>query len=185
LDQDEVTLTDVLLNAGVAAIEGRMNRALQDHPRMRSRQVWPIQADHNEIPFPTNMIALHAVKKGSTKYTQFPAQLEAKAVARPPSFINYGSSVRIWPIPTEDTDYVLECSLALQSILNPSPGDSNWVSTYHADIYQTGLMAQALGALRDTQNQAVWDQQFNTMVDELQAQGWNEGVSSGDKIHVV
>jgi hypothetical protein len=182
LDQDSTTLSDDTLDVLTQAVEGHLNRSLRDHHRMRQRIAWPSKDD--TIPLPETLVQLKQVSVGDTVYQQYPTQQEQEASQNSPSFVSYGNCIKVFPAPTEATTYLLDVILALPS-LTDALSDPNWVAEYHADIYQRGLLAEAAGFLRDPQNQATWRQSFETLVEELRLQGWNEGIADAPRVRAV
>jgi len=185
LDQDAVTIPDSAVEAFVRAVEGQINRMLRDHPRMRVRRSWRLHAGDNRIPIPDDMLQLIAVKRDGIALTQYPPNLEDKASQSVNSFVNYGNCILVWPVPTEDVDYGLEMAITIPSLLDNQFLEPNWISLYHNDIYQQGLLAEAAGYLRDPQNQQIWNGLFLQNLDALSAQGWNETIAAGPQIHVA
>jgi hypothetical protein len=184
LDQDTNTLPDEVMRTMTYAVEGKLNRALVDHPRLRSRQFWITPGGEQRIPLPDRMLQLHTLKQGTTDYTQYPLSLEEKASNSPPSFIVAGDCILVWPTPTDQTTYTMDMSLVLLSIVDPAnEAKENWISKYHADVYQVGLLAEAAGFLRDPQSEAVWQQRFASAVEGLRMQGWNETITSIPRVH--
>jgi len=185
LDQDAVTIPDSAVEAFVRAVEGQINRVLREHPRMRVRRSWGLRAGDNQIPIPNDMLQLIAVKRDGVALTQYPAHLETKASRCSASFVNFGNCIKVWSVPTEDVDYGLEMAVAIPSLLDEQFKEPNWIALYHNDIYQQGLLTEAAGYLRDPQNQQTWKGLFLQGLNELSAQGWNESIAAGPRIHVV
>ncbi|EFK97459.1 hypothetical protein LDC_0503, partial [sediment metagenome] len=78
-DQDANTLTDAACVQFVKAVEGAINRALRDHPRMRVRRSWALGSGDNVIPVPADMLSLLDVKIEGVRLDQYPAALEERA----------------------------------------------------------------------------------------------------------
>jgi hypothetical protein len=180
LDQDENTIPDSTFEVFVRAVEGHLNRALRDHPRMRAVRSWPLQAGDNEIPIPSDMLQLIAVKRNGVALMQYPTTMESTAaLSEDGAFVNYGNCIKVWPAPSEAEDVSLEMSIALLSLVDPSQVTENWVSRYHNDIYQQGLLAEAAGYLRDRENQQLWTGIFRASLEDLRLQGWDEPFALG------
>ena len=185
LDQDAVTIPDSAVDAFVRSVEGQINRALREHPRMRVRRSWRLRAGANVVPIPDDMLQLIAIKRDGVALKQYPPQLESKASLCSDAFINYGNCLRVWPVPTEDVDYGLEMAIAIPSLLNDQFKEANWIALHHNDIYQQGLLGEAAGYLRDPQNQQVWTGAFLQKLEALRMQGWNESIAAGPRVHAA
>lgn len=182
VDQGEHTLPDTALKVMVESVEGYLNKELYEHPALFTRISWPVRAGLQNIPLPENLLDLRNVKLGKRKIEQYSIDHEDGADENG-GFIHMGDCIRIYPIPAEDTTFTLDVALALPS-LTGSIG-KNFVSQYHADIYQYGLLAEVAGYLRDPQNQSVWFQEFGKRVAMLKSQGWNSYIGGAPLVHVT
>jgi hypothetical protein len=180
VDQDNVTLPDAVLDVMVNGVEGELNRALQEHPRMRSRQSWTLQDGDNIIPLPQNLLTLNALKSNGVTYRQRSVQSSTPTSGR--SFVNHGNCLEVYPAASGPTTYTLECALLLPSITGAPPADKNWVSENHADLYRAGLLEAVFGFVRDAQSQAAHRQSFMAKLQSLRASGWSEGLTRGARV---
>jgi hypothetical protein len=172
LDQDDVTLPDTALATMTEAVEGYCNRELMKHPRMYARLFWPLGAGKNTLPLPENAVDILGLKLDGVRIEQYPHTLEEQA-ATYGGFVHMGDCLRIYPVPTANTTYQLDVSLALESLASPANVDAtNWLSRQFADVYQYGVLAEAAGYLRDPSNQQVWRAEFADRVERVRRQGW-------------
>ena len=125
LDQDSTTLSDDTLDVLTQAVEGHLNRRLQEHHRLQKRIAWA--TNESSIPLPHSMIQLKQVSVDRVRYEQYPVNQEEKAAALPPSFVSYGDCIRVWPEPSTVTYYSLDVVLALPS-LTDALSDPHWVA---------------------------------------------------------
>jgi hypothetical protein len=183
-DQDANTLTDATCVQLVKAVEGRINRALRDHPRMRVRRSWALGSGDNVIPVPADMLSLLNVKSNGVRLDQYPAALEERATLNG-GFVNYGNCIRVWPAPDETTTYTLEMTVALPSLVDESQVALNWIARYHADIYQRGMLAEAAGYLQDKEGLLLWQGLFESALENLRLQGWDEDIASAPRTHAI
>lgn len=181
LDQDTNTLPDTVLDTLTQAVEGYLNRALAGHVRKRHRFFWTLAAGKNRIPLPVYLDQIHSIKCNGITYTQYPLAFEKRAAEVGNSYVVLGDCIDLYPAPSEATVYTVDAETVLPS-LTDDQSDTNWIAAYHADIYQKGLLAEAAGYLRDPQNEGLWRQTFQGLVEALRLQGWNEGISDVPRV---
>jgi hypothetical protein len=183
-DQDANTLPDAACEQFVRAVEGQLSWSLQEHPRMHVRRSYPLGAGDNTIPVPKDMMQLLNVKLNGATLTQYPQNLEEKAI-RCGGYVNYGNCIRVWRVPTETTTYTLEMGIAIPSLVDELQLEENWVARYHAHVYHKGLLAETAGYLGDQVGYQFWQGLFEGAVQRLAAQGWNESYADAPRIHAV
>lgn len=176
LDQDENTLPDSIMVSLVESVEGILNRELRDHPRNFTRLAYSINAEQNRVPLPDRMVNVKSFRLNGNIYEQYPHQMEDEAKLNQPSFIHLGDCLEIYPPPSEYSTYYLDGNMVLNSITEELPGE-NWISKYFSDVYEYGVLAEAAGYLRDTQNEERWKQEFNHRLNSLILVGWNAGIT--------
>ncbi len=53
-----------------------------------------------------------------------------------------------------------------------------WISAYYPDLYLYGALKEAAVYLKDDQRLALWQGEFLRRLDGVQAQGWNQNIST-------
>jgi hypothetical protein len=164
----------------IAAVEGELNRALREHPRNRRRTSYVQPAGNAILPLPSDLAQIITLRVGSVTLRQFPDDARDMAAATQNSFIARGDCAELFPAPASDTEFFLDYA----SFLRPLQGDadSNWVSTYFADLYLYGALKEAAVYLKDDQRLQLWQGEFLRRLDGVVAQGWGQNIATAPQI---
>jgi hypothetical protein len=106
-------------------------------------------------------IAAHAINEYTD--TNFLASLSDAY----PRYFVYGQSLRIIPTPAESITYELLYYAKVPAL--STSNTSNWVSTSHPDAYLYYSLLQAAPYLGEDERIAIWSQQAERAVAEIQA----------------
>jgi hypothetical protein len=86
-------------------------------------------------------------------------------------FAIMGNSVQICSNPYDaDLNLVLEITYKQKVPALTSVATSNWVSLNHPDVYVFGLLVEINAFIKNADATMMWDQRFNTTLDEIDVQ---------------
>lgn len=180
LNRDPADLNDNIVRVFLNVVNGKLNRALKQHPKMLARATATLAAGLKFLSIPTDCIQIKALHKivysetGSdlTPYSQTyisgPYPMGTKNLKY---FVDRGNVIEVFPVPTEDTDFVMDYYAALTQLVND--GDTNWIIQFHPDIYLYGALIEASVWLKDHDSMAKWQSEFESRLASLVDSGWS------------
>jgi hypothetical protein len=167
----------------IQAVEGEFNRELREHPRNIRRTTFTLAATNEGLlSMPYDLASLINLRDDNGNLSQYPADDRVGAENNGHAFIMRGMVAELFPAPTVDTTYTLD----YVAFLRPLEGDfdSNWVSTYYADLYLYGTLKEAAVYLKDDPRLATWQQEFLRRLDGVKGQGWNQNISTAPRVRL-
>jgi hypothetical protein len=181
LNRPELPSSDV--TTMIQAVEGELNRSLREHPRNIRRTTFTLAATNEGLlSMPYDLAALINLRDANGNLSQYPADDRQGAENNGHAFIMRGMVAELFPAPTVDTVYTLD----YVAFLRPLEGDfdSNWVSTYFADLYLYGTLKEAAVYLKDDARLGPWQQEFLRRLDSVAAQGWNQNITTAPRVRL-
>jgi len=175
LERANLASTDV--GYFISVTEGILNRELAEHPRSHTRLDYTVLDDTGLIPVPDDMASLKRVVNAEGDI------LEQYPLDAPPDatdglgYVSRGTYLEIFPTPAVDDVISLDYVAYLEPLVDDA--DTNWVSTYHPDVYLYGCLAEAAVFYREDERLAQWRQDFYAKLQSLKDQGWNQNVAQG------
>jgi hypothetical protein len=167
----------------IQAVEGELNRALREHPRNIRRTNFTLAATNDGmLSMPYDLMQLINLRDANGNLEQFPFDAREEAAARGRSFIMRGMVAELFPPPTVDTEYTLDYYAALRPLSGDF--DTNWVSTYFADLYLYGVLKESAVYLKNDQRLQLWQQEFLRRLDGVVAEGWNQNISTVQRVRL-
>ena len=178
LNRPNMPADDVNLLIGV--VEGEFNKELREHPRNVKRGSLPMPDDTGILPLPDDVAGILRVFDDAGTYEQYPISVGATSCSR--GYFDRGSILEVFPHPEKGHTIRLD----YHAYLNPLDGDddTNWLSTYHGDIYLYGVLKEAAVYVKDDARLALWRQEFDRRLAELRRQGWNQNIASSPRVRV-
>lgn len=171
------------INVMIQAVEGELNRALREHPRNIRRTTFTLSATNNGLlSMPYDLMQLINLRDANGNLEQFPFDARDAAAANGHAYIMRGMVAELFPAPVTDTEYTLDYYAALRPLQGDF--DSNWVSTYFADLYLYGVLKEAAVYLKNDQRLALWQQEFLRRLDGVVAEGWNQNISTVQRVRL-
>ena len=170
LDNTDLPVTSI--EAMIALVEGELNRELNEHPRNRTSEQATITAPVSaNIPLPDDLLQLiRVVGPDDTIYEQYSPRSEPAL-----GYIDRGTYITVYPTPVEDDVFTFEYYAALPDL---DAGDAtNWVSTYHPDVYVYGVLKESAIFLADRDRLPQWQEQYQMKLRQLKVQGWDQNVA--------
>jgi hypothetical protein len=98
------------------------------------------------------------------------------------AYIMRGDCAELFPSPADDTEFFLDYYAQLATLAGNT--STNWVSTYHPDLYIYGMLKEAAVFLKDDARLAGWTQEFMRRIDGVSGQGWNRNISTAPRIRL-
>lgn len=171
------------INVMIQAVEGEFNRSLREHPRNIRRTAFTLSATNSGLlSMPYDLMQLINLRDANGNLSQFPPDDREGATNNGHAFIMRGMVAELFPAPTVDTDYTLDYVAAIRPLQGDF--DSNWVSTYYADLYLYGTLKEAAVYLKDDARLGPWQQEFLRRLDGVAGQGWNQNVSTTPRMRL-
>jgi hypothetical protein len=159
----------------IASVEGELNRELREHPRNIRRTNYTQPAGTAILPLPVDIAQMIELRAPAGRLRQWSPASRAQAEAEG-GFIQWGDCVELFPAPQVDTEFTLNYVAFLRPL--EADLDSNWISAYYPDLYLYGALKEAAVYLKDDQRLALWQGEFLRRLDGVQAQGWNQNIST-------
>ena len=95
-----------------------------------------------------------------------------------------GNRIRISPIPNED--FAAQFTLGVDFYLRVAPltreNPSNYISVFNIDCYLFGMMAEINAFVKDAEAFILWDNRFNTVIDEIDVQNVKVKTGGGPQV---
>jgi len=164
---------DILLRI----VEGYLNKELRDHPRNIKSNTVTLSDNSGIIPLPDDLSQLITVSDDDGIYDQFSPALVPADDER--GFIQRGMKLQLYPNPGAGARIYLYYHSYLTPLMAVT---SNWVSTYHADVYLYGCLIEVAIFVKDDVHLQTWREEFLRRLDVLKAQGWNQNIASAPRI---
>jgi hypothetical protein len=157
----------------VSMAQGELSRGLRKHPRSTKVTQVDQAAGDAFVPLPGDMAQLESVVSPLGQMVQFPFSGLADAQTHGNAFIALADTLEVFPTPSApSTAFILTYISNLAPFVDDTQTD--WVLTYHPDLYLYGALKEASVWLKDDARLAGWEQQFGRRLAELQSQGWNQ-----------
>lgn len=179
LDRPDLPAAD--MNNMILGAEGDIARALVEHPRNITRGQFTQLADDPFLPLPVNLMQLIGVYCNGVPLQQFAANMREKAAALG-GFIDKGGCYELFPTPVEDTLYRLDFYAQVPPLVPTESASTNWVLSFHPDVYLYGVLREAAIYLRDEQRLQAWGGEFARRLDALVGQGYAQNWSTPPRI---
>lgn len=160
--------------------ESEMRTFLREHPS-NIRRTSMIQPENNAIlPLPFDMAQMILLRDSVGTWRQYPADGRDEAAAVGRAYIMRGDCAELFPAQGVETEFFLDYNAHLTTLAGNA--STNWVSTYHPDLYLYGMLKEAAVFLKDDQRLASWNQEFMRRIDNVAGQGWNRNISTAPRI---
>jgi hypothetical protein len=177
-------LTETAFNAFVENTEATLNRTLE-HPRMMQRvdlTTSPLETT-KILALPSDLLQLNVIRINDVIWEQFPATyVDDLTQSGVQGYITRGDCVEFFPALAESTEVFMDYRAAVTPLTDDVP--ENWVSRTFPEAYLYGCLKEAAVYLKDDQRLQLWAQQFATIVDSMNSQGWNQNISSAPRVRL-
>lgn len=161
-------------------VESRINRKIESQESVITVQTVIID-NVFEYTLPTDFKELVDIKIVNTDNENYSYPLVMASLERVTTFRMDGSDKRIYAIvgsviqicsnPYDvDLNLVLEISYKQKVPALTSVDTTNWVSLNHPDVYVFGLLVEINAFIKNAEATMLWDQRFNTTLDEIDVQ---------------
>lgn len=158
-------------------VEARINRKIESQEAIATVHTIIVN-NVFEYTLPTDFRELQDIKIVNTDNENYSYPLELSSPERVTTFRLDGSDQRIYTVigntvqicsnPYDATlNLVLEITYKQKIPALTSLATTNWISNNHPDLYVFGLMAEINAFVKDANASMLWEQRFNTVLDEI------------------
>lgn len=175
-------LSDASLVSMMSSAEGEMRTILREHPSNIRRTSMIQPAGNAILPMPYDLAQMILLRDSVGTWGQYPADSREAASAIGRAYIMRGDCAELFPAPADSTEFFLDYYAQLQTLSGNT--STNWVSTYHPDLYIYGMLKEAAVFLKDDARLAGWTQEFVRRTDGVAGQGWNRNISTAPRIRL-
>jgi len=171
-------LADWLLRDDLAAViptfislaEADINRRVR-HWRMEERVALSISGQHTDLPdgfLEVAMMTLSASRPVrmeliSRGEMQDRREINANTTGLPQYYAITGGQIEVYPTPNDT--YSVDFAYIKSPTALSDTNATNWLLTYHPDIYLHGALLQAAPYLKDDERVGLWGGLFNTAIE--------------------
>lgn len=175
LNRDPSDLSDDIILMLISMVTAKLNIALKDHHKMRTRVTSSLESGHNLLCLPQDciqLISLHQLlpNRQFIKYQQTYISGPYPDNQLAYYFVDVGNAIEIFPVPTETIILVMDYYATL---LELTADNSNWILNHYADIYLYGAFIEAAIWLKDHESIGRWQSEFETRLARLVTAGWS------------
>lgn len=181
LNRPNLSETDV--STMIASVEGVFNRILREHPNNMRRTTFTQEAGNAILPLPVDLMQIILLRDPQGILQQYQAAGRVPAAELGRTYIVRGDCAELFPTPAEDTLYSLDYYGAVRALQGNT--DSNWISTYHFDLYLYGALNEAAIFLKDDARLAKWSQVFGARLASLVEQGATQSVATAPRVRIA
>lgn len=158
----------------VTMLEARVNRETKFRNRRMETSATLTYSGSDEATLPTDFIEARTVVWQSNPRVRLefvaPSQFEATYTTdtqgTPRDYTIFGSTIQIGPFPNSTVGATLRYYQRLTAL--SADGDTNWLLTYHPDVYLYGSALESAPYLGDDNRIQVWLGFFDRAAAELQ-----------------
>lgn len=175
VNRDPSDMSDDVIMTFLNNVNGKLNRSLNQHPKMLVRAEAILAANSNLLSFPTDLVqikALHSKIDGKLSYYEqfyitgpYPYEM-----MKSKCFVDRGNAFEVFPTSTEDTTFVMDYYRSYGPFT--SPDGHNFIVQYHPDIYLYGALVESAVWVKDQESFQRWQSEFETRLATLVASGW-------------
>lgn len=175
LNRDPSDLTDDVIILFLNMVTGKLNTALSNHHKMRSRATTIVEANNNLVCLPQDVIQLIALSQVLPDGSIQPyAQTYISGPYPDPNmtyyFVDRGNTIELFPTPSEDIELIMDYYAALPTL---TINDTNWIINFYPDIYLYGAFIEASIWLKDHDSTTKWQSEFEIRLARLVTSGWS------------
>ena len=175
-------MSDTSLSTMMAIAEGEMRTILREHPSNIRRTSMIQPAGNAILPMPFDLSQMILLRDSVGTWSQYPADARGTASAVGRAYIMRGDCAELFPAPTDATEFFLDYYAQLTTLAGNT--STNWVSTYHPDLYIYGMLRESAIYLKDDNRLALWGAEFTRRIDGVSGQGWNRNISTAPRIRL-
>ena len=171
-------LKDEEVDLLIQTVEGELNKELREHPRNVKRASVSMPGADGILPLPDDMAGLIRVFDDAGVYDQYPVSAAPENDYR--GYINRGTVLELFPHPEIDATVCADYHAYLDPLVGGT--DTNWLSTYHGDVYLYGCLREIAVYVKDDARLQAWREEFDRRLGALKMQGWNQNVAAAPRM---
>lgn len=175
LNRDPSDLSDDVILMFLNMVTGKLNVALKEHHKMRTRAITTLDPGVSLICLPSDciqLISIHQLLADNSliRYEQTYISGPYPNTKLSHYFVDVGNAIEIYPKPTEIINMIMDYYATL---LELTMDNSNWILNHYPDIYLYGAFVEAAIWLKDRESLPGWQSEFEGRLARLVTTGWS------------